>query len=319
MYKIQHDIKKYLKQIMQTTHNNINFKEYNLFSILIKIYFFIVGFSWIALQLYFRLIAKKSDYNLLEIKIVITTKTLTLFSLFIILHFFIIISTISYAYRAYFKKNPSSIMVSLSTKLTLILDAIYWKPLYYIYDLIAPDIPGSGRYFLWLEKRWEKKKRTSKYFYTIIFLFDVLPKLIVAITFFIELIIFNRFHFFFYILFLMFFPIMLKIFLNLFIDFSIRNLPILQNYFSAIKGREPFFNKHGQIIGYRFYDFALKKEYDGVVDAHQEMLLILQLESIQQYGLKIKEDLNNITPYLTIITSLMYFIAGCYRLFVILI
>jgi|ERR1700753_266202 len=109
MFRILHDIKKYLKQTMQNTHN---FK----------------------------------DYNSLEIKAIIATKTLIIFFVFVILHLFIIISIFSYAYGKYFKKNPSLIMVNLS----LILDAIYWKALYYI---LAPDIPGSGRYFLWLEKK----------------------------------------------------------------------------------------------------------------------------------------------------------------------
>jgi len=153
----------------------------------------------------------------------------------------------------------------------------------------------------------------------LIFLFDVLPKLLLALTLFIELIMFNRIRYFLFFIPLIFIPILFKIFLNLFIDFGERNLPVLKSYFSSIKRLDPYFNEKGELRGYLKYEATLKDEYVDVVDPGTELRLILQLQSITNYGLQIKENLNTMAPYLTIITSFMYFIAGFYRLFIILI
>jgi len=148
-----------------------------------------------------------------------------------------------------------------------------------------------------------------------IFLFDALPKLLLSTTFFIELIFFKQIHYFLFLIPLIIIPSSFKIFLNLFVDFGERNLPVLKNYFSSL---DPRFNEKGELISYLKYEATLKDEYVDVVDPQIEMYLILQLQSIIRCGLQIKEDLNDIASYLTIITSFMYFIAGFYRLFIII-
>ena len=96
-------------------------------------------------------------------------------------------------------------------------------------------------------------------------------------------------------------------------------MPLLKNYFSIITGKDPFFNKKKEIMGYNKYEWVLKEEYEDVVNPEEEMSLILQLQSIEQYGLQIKNDLDAIAPYITLLTSLIYFTAGFYRLYIILI
>ena len=192
----------------------------NIFSTLLKIYSFIVGLCWIIFQIYFRFVAKKNSYNFYELKLIVTTKILTIFLLFVLLHFFIIISITLHFYRMKKNKEPSPIMIKISDRLSFILYLIYWKPLLYIYDLLGPNLPGTGRFFIWLNKRWNKKNYSPKYFYTLIFLFDILPKLIMAITFFVEILFYNRLYYFLYTIFLILIPIILRIFLKLFIDFS---------------------------------------------------------------------------------------------------
>lgn len=290
----------------------------NIFTILLKIYLFIVGIWWIGLQIYLRLIAKKSSYELLEIKSYITTKLLIIFTTFIIIHFMIMISILVHVYRERRNKNPSAFFMNVTSKISWLLDYIYWKPLQYIYDAVAADIPGSGRFFLWLDKRWTSKKYAHKYFYTLIFLFDILPRLIMAMTFFIEIIFYNRIGYFLYTIFLIFIPIAFKIFLTLFIDCGARNMPVLTNYFSKLEGIDPHLNHQGQITYYRNYNYIVKPEYIEVINPEEEISLLLQLQSMQLFGLQIKDDMNRILPVITFTTSMMYFIAGVYRLLIII-
>ena len=64
----------------------------NIFIVLLNIYLLLVGLWWISLQIYFRFIAKKSTYDLLEIKLFISPKMLMIFITFTLLHLMIILS-----------------------------------------------------------------------------------------------------------------------------------------------------------------------------------------------------------------------------------
>jgi hypothetical protein len=131
--------------------NFLSFNK-NLYSMLLYIYLILTGLSWICLHLYFRLFLKTPSYELSEIKLFLNHKILIIFIGFILLHFLIIISITILLYQKKYSKKPSSMFVNISQKLSSILNIIYWKPLEYIYEKIAPNMPGSGRFFLYLQK-----------------------------------------------------------------------------------------------------------------------------------------------------------------------
>jgi len=68
-------------------------------------------------------------------------------------------------------------MARILSKIHSIYDLIYWQPLEFIYQKVAPNIPGSGR--------------------SLIFIFDLLPKFWVAFIFLIEIVALNQLKFFF--------------------------------------------------------------------------------------------------------------------------
>lgn len=289
----------------------------NLLIIFFNVYASILGFSWIAIHLYFRFYVKKSTYNLEDVKNFLTIKHYILFSGFIMLHLGILIVICLQIYRSHFKKQPSKYFMNISKYITWIFDMIYWKPLEYVHDIIAPHIPGSGRFFLYLEKTWTKKQYSYKYFYCLIFIFDILPKLILAVSFFIDIVIFCQLQYFLYCIPLILIPICFSIFLKLMLTFGVKNMPIIKEYFSEINGINPII-KDGIITGYGTYEWIVKPEYETVIDDVEEMLLLLQLESIRIYILTIKEDKDKFVPYITLITSFLYLVSGIYRLFIIL-
>lgn len=283
---------------------------------LINLYFFFLGICWISFHIYIRFLRDKTSYNLIEIKAQLNNFHYALFIVFIFSHFIIIFSIVLSVYRQYRNKQPSLIVIKISEKLNHVLDIIYWKPLEYIHDKIAPKIPGSARFFIFLESIWTENSYGEKYFYTMIFFFDVLPKITVSLTFFIEIALYGQMKYFPYVLSIILIPVLFSIFIKLFISCSIRNIPVLTNYFSEITGFDPIINKNGEIIGYNYYEWVVKPEYEDVIDPKEEISYLIQLENMQCYGTQIKKDINKIAPYITLFTSTIYLLGGLYRLII---
>lgn len=278
------------------------------------IYLVTVGISWILLHIYLRFVTHKASYTLAELKPHLTEKHYFFFTVFIILHLFYCIITIRMLYKQKFPHSKSSkIFNSLSGKINFVIDVVYWKPLEYIHDLIAPHIPMSARFFIYVEEVWATKDK--KYFYTLIILFEILPKLIIALTFFVEVIIYGRIKIFLYVIGLIFITVFWHIFLKLFASCGTRNAPLLKNYFLTINGvGDPIRDSDGIPIGYNSYEFVVKEEYEDVIDHKEEALLYMQLLAMPNFVEQLKKDTNKIMPYITLLTSLIYVIGGIYRL-----
>lgn len=291
-----------------------------LLPIFLNIYLLILGLTWVSIQIYFRIIVKKHPYVITDFKETITMKILILFIWFVIIHFFITISITLNLYRQYKNKKPSIFILKLSEKTSIFIDYIYWKPLQILHDMIAPHIPGSGRFFLFIDKQWTEKQRETLYFKTLTFMFSVLPKLILVTIFIIEIVILYRLKYFIYFLTLILIPIIFNIFLKLMITFGVSNMPIIKNYFYKIEGENPIRNNKGEIVAYSTYRHWLKPEYSyfTIAEAKEEFDLLLQLESMQSYALQIKEYIDKWNPYITLLTSILYFIGGLFRLYLIL-
>lgn len=237
----------------------------NIAAYIFPLYLIILGLSWLFLQIYFRLFLERPSYTLTELKPFLTTKHYVFFLLFIIIHIIIVSLACITLYRQIFPRTKSSIFVRATIKINYIIDLVYWKPLEYIHDLIAPRIPMSGRLFLYIEKIWSSKD--SIYFYVLIFLFEILPRVSIAIIFVIEVIIFGQIKIFIYSISLIFITFIWQIFLKMFTSFGLRNKHVIEEYFYPIKGvGDPVLDQQGNITSYKSLEFVVKPEYDGVID-----------------------------------------------------
>jgi len=292
-----------------------NFSKYlkDLIPVILTIYLFIFGIIWISLHLYIRFIMERPSYVLEDIKPFLTLKHYVFFACFIVMHAIVIIAMLITIYKQRFPHKRSSRFVHISEKVTYLFDLIYWKPLGYIHDHIAPYIPMSGNFFLYIEKIWSKKNPI--YFYILIFFFDLLPRLVLSTIFLIEVIIFDRLEIFLSSISIILITLTWHIFLKLFASFGERNLPVIKVYFLKITGLgDPILDESGNVISYPRYEFIVKPEYDGVINVAEEVNLLLQLEAIPRFVEQIKKDTAKIIPSLTILTSFMFVIGGLYRL-----
>ena len=296
----------------------MNIKEFfnylkNLLPYVLSVYFLIVGISWIFFHAYLRFFIQRPSYMLEDLKPFITKKLLIFFVIFIVWHFIVITINTFIGYKQIFNYKENLFFSNIVQKFSSVVNLIYWKPLDYIHNLIIPHIPMSGRFFIYVEKVWSKK--VNVYFYVLIFLFEILPKILIALVFLIEVIVFGQIKLFLHIISLIFITIAWNVFLKAFAYCGTLNLPIIKIYFSTIRGvGNPTFDADGNISSYSAYEFIVKPEYEDVINVEEEAKLLMQFESMPRFVEQIKKDTAKIMPYITIITSLIYLIGGVYRL-----
>lgn len=98
-----------------------------------------------------------------DLKPFVTKKILIIFIIFIIWHFILISINVFILYKQVFKYKENSLFSNVTQKFSSVVTLVYWKPLDYIYNLLIPHIPMSGKFFIYVEKIWAKK--TNVYFY----------------------------------------------------------------------------------------------------------------------------------------------------------
>ena len=294
--------------------NNIfNYLHKNLF-MLTQIYFTFLGIFWILIFIYFRLFAPRTSYILEELKSQLTIKHYIGFSAFIIIHIvFLSLALFSFSNR----KEKAKRFAFIIPKIQVFMDYVLWKPLDNIHELIAPNIPGSGLYFISLEKKWTLNNINPSYFYKHIFIFNIFPKVLVSIVFFIDIVIFGHYKYFLFSLPLIIIPILFNIYLKTFESFATRNIPVLQVCFSEIKYVGDIFDEQGNLISSdpAAYEFHVKPEYAESPDLSETIKVLYQLNTIVDFVAFIKLQTKKITPYVTLFTSSIYLLGGVYRIY----
>lgn len=187
-------------------------------------------------------------------------------------------------------------------------------------------MPGSGNFFLFIEDKYLTKLRDrvlNKFYYKftiflIVFVFDVLPKLILSFIFFVEVVFFGQIKYFFVFMPLFFLPIILKIFLKLLKSCGNYNLPIIFNYFYEIRGLgDPIYTEEKHFCTWKSYSYILKEEYEGVIDPVEQLEFIRSLRNFLRHEWVIQKCLQDFTVYVSFFTSIFYFIAGAVRITII--
>lgn len=109
------------------------------------------------------------------------------------------------------------------------MDTLYWNPLLYIYEVVAYKIPYSGVTFLWITKYINKYKIESIFLFCAI-VFDYIPRLLIAVSFLLDVTIYDNMFHFLSVLNYILIPILYKIFLKLYLDFALRNYQKFEKY-----------------------------------------------------------------------------------------
>ena len=244
--------------------NKIKLKEIkNILPVLVNIYLIVFGFGWMIIHIFFRFFIERPSYNLQDIKNIISFQHYLFFCIFILFHILLIVFSCFTIYMRRITIKERSIITQIKLFFTTLLYKIYWKPLEFIHDKIAPHIPGSAKFFLYLETLWQTKGFT----YFLILLFEILPKILIPCIFFIEIIFFNQIKFFVYSLSFYILPVIFQVFLKFFSSFATRNLPFFLEAYSHIKGIDPIMDKNGSHLGYTSYEVIVKEEYLNTIDS----------------------------------------------------
>lgn len=124
---------------------------------------------------------QRPSYNLIDLKQILTYRLLLIFIGFIVLHLIIIIQSLYFLFLKNKYAKSNFLLYKLAKKLSSIFNIVYWNPIQYIHDILGPKIPGSARFFSYIDSLW--KNKTSVFFYRLLFIMDAIPKLIVASIF----------------------------------------------------------------------------------------------------------------------------------------
>jgi len=276
-------------------------------------YLFIIGIIIIVLNLYFRIFRSRETYSLEILRDNLSIKVI-LFSVgFIFIHILIIISVLYYMYKKYYNIQKESKLIQ---NISIIVDNLYWKPLEYIHDLIAPDLPYSGMIIVYITEFLEKGNTLLRYklYRHSYILFEYLPQILVSSVFFIEVVIYNQMHYFLYCIILLLLPLIYKIYLKLCMSFVIRNRPEFLEVLDITPLGEP--DENGVYLNFKF---SLKSNYVQDKDELQDCVRhYLNLERIELHINAIKKNSAKYYIYIVLFTSSLYLSAAAYRLIYIL-
>lgn len=108
-----------------------------------------------------------------------------------------------------------------------------------------------------------------------------MPKLVIALVFFVDIIFFARIKYFFVIMPLFFLPIILKVFLKLVNSCGVENMITIKEYFVYIKPRGPaHLSENGAFYYYDFYACKLKPEYANIDNPQEQVITLVRLQNL---------------------------------------
>jgi hypothetical protein len=266
-------------------------------------YLAVVGSLLIILQLYFRLFKSKSSYSLDSLRENLSPLGLFLSINFLLIHLVAIISIVYMLYKQYYSIQGISKIMQYTSK---IVDILYWKPLEYIHDIIAPDLPYSGIFLLYVGKVIKRNKK--RILILAVVLFDFLPKIMLTAIFSIELIFYERLYYFIHFISLILLPIIFSILIKLMESFALRNLPLMRKILVI----ESMPHKPGELFG---YTFSLQKNYSYLTKEQLNFYAQSwgQLVDLDNYAFQLKKLKADYSSYIVLITSLCYLFASIYK------
>jgi hypothetical protein len=274
-------------------------------SIIINIYMVLTSSIIIGLFIYFRLIKEYNAYSLENLKGVVNIKYFCFCILMLFLHLIVIISII------YIFKNKEKRKESFFNIFKFIIEILVWKPLDYILIKISPYIPYSGTVIISYCNFFRKNEIRLFLMKFFCIFFYYLPRIIMSILFFTEIIFYHQLKYFFNMIFLLLVPFCYIIFINLCEKFYYNNIENLTNVLLVLPIGEP--NKHGVYINYKF---SLKpnltcsdEAFKQLVDSWNLLFYLINLNKI------IRNFISNLNLYISLVTSTLYMITFSYKIY----
>lgn len=144
-----------------------------------------------------------------------------------------------------------------------------------------------------------------------------MPRVIVSIIFFIEIICYNRIYYFVHMLIILLLPPIYQIFQKLCSSFVTRNLPVLEEHLIVIPVGEP--NIHGIYTAFNFQlpssSIALGYTEEHLKENSEAWMLLFYLNNYNQI---IKTYIERYSLYVTVFSSSLYVFTGIYKTLLIL-
>lgn len=269
------------------------------------IFFLSISFCWISLFIWFRFIMKKSGYNLVELKINYSFFFLTTSISFICLHIFLLL----FALYSIFYKEKNKYKPTIFQIIQKFIDFMIIQPFETLRKIIAPHIPYSGIIFVKITQFFEKHD-LSLLKYPVIF-FSIIPRILVSVVFYIEIVFFNKIHYFITCILLLLIPLFWNIFVNLYTNFAERALQDIPKYIHVIPVGDPEPNGWHSSYNFKLFDKYIYQEND--LKEYSEGFM----NAISMYGFGktlFKGFLAKVSPYVTLFTSSLYLFASIYKL-----
>jgi hypothetical protein len=280
--------------------------------LIIKVYLFTVGLAIIIFYLYIRLFSKVYQYDLQQISEHVTILYICISVLFILFHIMLVILSCYALYKRYLNVYKEHNIIKYIQK---VVSKLYWEPLEFIHDLIAPDLPYSGTLIIKYTESFQTMPLWLIKFIPCLFLF--MPRVIVSIIFFIEIIFYNRIYYFVHILIILLLPPLYQIFQKLCSSFVTRNRPVLEEHLIIIPAGEP--NMHGIHTAFNFQlpssSIALGYTDEHLKENSETWMLLFYLNNYNQI---IKTYIETYSLYVSVLSSSLYVFAGIYKTLLIL-
>lgn len=282
-------------------------KDFKYNKLILEIYLGCMGFFLIAIFIYFRIIMEKSHYSLAILKNDVTFFFLMLNCFFILYHGTIIIMF----FYLKFWYNKKKMQVPLIINIKKLFDFFIWNPLTYLLDKISPHIPYSGTLFIYYSHFFIKTDFRIFLLQLLCFSLYMLPRLVMSLIFFYEIIFCNEIKYFSKYFFLFLFPIFYNIFLQLSEKFYINNIDDVYKGLVVTNAGEP--NIYGV---YTAHNFVIKENSEyaqedlcNLIECWQVLFYIVNLNAI------VREFINKYMYFCILFISCLYLIAFSYQLF----
>jgi len=270
-----------------------------------NICYIITGTIIIITFFYIRLILERKPYLLIDERL--TPLTIPILLLIILIHVIIIYVTLKHVFFKKQKKTSNKYMLFLQK----IIMELFWKPLNYIYEKIAPDLPYSGIILVKYAHYFIKQNQVIQKSIPLIFYF--MPRILISLSFFIELVFYNRVHFFVYLIHLIFLVLGYGLFLKLSQDFVTRNTPIILEGLIITPLGPP--NVHGVQTSHKF-EFTLEYvnlgytlEYlDDRIEGYETLTYLTSINNVQE------EFISKYRPHVSLFCSSLYVLSFLYKI-----
>jgi len=266
------------------------------------IWFSIVGFLWIIFHFFLRFIVERFPH-----KISLQIPGSSIFIAIVLLC--IQISILYLSMLKIINATPRENMFIVYIR--NFVDLFYWTPLKEFHRNVIVKVPYYGEICEDLSNQYMLKCSTEMRTWLTIYFFNFIPRIIVALTFFIDVVVYKQFAYLYILLVLIAFPLIFDSIIYMFYDFAYKNITSLERDVIVISTEQKdsikveFVNKHtGEYI-------TAEENHKALEFYSKYWFLFYEFLYFFAY---IKELKSRHLTYILIFTSTLYILGWSYYL-----